>query len=295
MTPATGHTEMHSLARLGAIFEDAARAATERWLTTKLAEHGIEHAVRDGEWGSLLDRTRQAALQGHDLDQLLDRAITMRPVDDAHSIAGLLHWRLGQLAEQVKPIHQPGPLRSLPPLDRRDEHLTFAQAAGELTGQRWHQRRHQLEGTMGPLPYARALGPRPDDPTRTRRWLTAATAVKAYRERFQLADHLQLLGERPGSLRPGAQAAYEHAQLQVDLHLVDSHLHLTPISSRHSAADSRSTRKPSFDPEQRCDAHLAAGSARRQAADASDSWAGLDADSERRLLSPRHPALRRQP
>jgi hypothetical protein len=174
------------------------------------------HAVRDGEWGSLLDRTRQLALQGHDLDQLLDRAITMRPIDDAHSVAGVLHWRLGQLADHTEPARRPGPLRSLPPStatttprtrpgSRRADPPTLATAP--------HPARRPRPDRC---PTPRALGPRPDDPADARTWLTAATAVTAYRERYDLPDHLQLLGERPGPLRPDAQAAYDHAQLQVD-------------------------------------------------------------------------------
>jgi conjugative relaxase-like TrwC/TraI family protein len=276
-------SELHSLARLGAIFEDAARQATDRWLTNKLAVHGLGHAVRDGEWGSLLDRTRQLALQGHDLDQLIDRAITMRPIDDAHSIAGVLHWRLGQLANQTQPARQPGPLHSLPALD--DEHLELAQAAGELIRRRWQQLHAQLADTIGTLPYARVLGARPDDPTHARTWVTAATGVTAYRERYELPDHLQLLGERPGPLRPDAQAAHDHAQLQVDLHLADPYLHLDPeqLQALQRQLAEHPATPPRFDPEQLRDAHLAASAARRTATTAAPSERQRStADYERR-------------
>jgi hypothetical protein len=213
------HHELHSLARLGAIFEDAARRVTDRWLTDKLTGHGLEHAARDGEWGSLLDRTRQLALDGHDLDQLLDRAITMRPIDDAQSTAGVLHWRLARLAEHTEPARPPGPLRSLPPVNDTDRHAELARVAGELIRQRWQHIRAQLADADGALHYAQALGPQPDDPAAARSWLTAVTAITAYRERYELADHTELLGDRPGPLRPDAQAAYDHAQLQADRHL----------------------------------------------------------------------------
>jgi conjugative relaxase-like TrwC/TraI family protein len=279
------HIELHSLDRLGPIFEDAARQVTDRWLGTKLAEHGIGYALRDGEWGSLLDRTRQAALQGHDLDQLLDRAITMRPIDDAHSVAGVLHWRLGQLADHTQPARQAGPLRSLPALDRDGEHLELAHAAGELIRRRWQQLRTQLEATPGPLPYARALGPRPDDHTDARTWLTAATAVTAYRERYEVPDYLQLLGERPGALRPDAQAAYDHAQLQVDQHLTRPYLHLNPeqLQALHRQLAEHPTSRPKLDPERLRNAHLAATAARRTATTAAPSERHrFSADNERR-------------
>jgi conjugative relaxase-like TrwC/TraI family protein len=278
-------TELHSLARLGAIFEDAARQATDRWLTTKLAAHGLEHADRDGEWGNLLDRTRQLALQGHDLDQLLDRAITMRSVDDAHSLAGVLHWRLGQLADQTQPAHQPGPLRSLPTGHSDDESLALARTAAELIRQRWQQLHIQLETTTGALPYARVLGPRPADPTDARTWLTAATAVTAYRERYDLPDHLQLLGERPGPLRPDAQAAYDHAQRMVDSHLARPYLHLNPeqLQALQRQPAEHLTSRTKFDPEQLRNAHLAVDAARRATMSAAPSERQRStADYERR-------------
>ncbi len=219
--------ELHSLVRLGAIFEDAARQATSQWLSNRLAGLGLEQATRDAEWGSLLDRTRHLALQGHDLDQLLDQAIEWRPLDDAASIAGVLHWRLDQLATGTEPARRPGPLRSLPSSDASDEHTELAQAAGELIRRRWQQIRAELAEHDGPLPCARQLGPRPDDPADAGSWLTAATAVTAYRERYELPAHAQLLGERPGPLRPDAQAAYDHAFLQVDRHLARPYQRLT--------------------------------------------------------------------
>ncbi len=218
--------ELHSLARLGAIFEDAGRHVTDRWLGDTLADRGLDHASRDAEWGSLLDRARQLALQGHDLNELLDRAISMRPIDDAHTIAGVLHWRLGQLAQHTEPARRPGPLRSLPTVEGPDEQLELAHAAGELIRHRWRQIRAELADHDGPLPFARALGPRPEDPADARSWLTAATAVAAYHERYDLPSHVQLLGERPGPLRPDAQAAYDHALLQVDRHLVRAYRRL---------------------------------------------------------------------
>jgi hypothetical protein len=48
----------------------------------------------------------------------------------------VLHWRLRQLADNSGPIRTTGPLPSLPALDRDDEHLALARAAGELMRQR---------------------------------------------------------------------------------------------------------------------------------------------------------------
>ncbi len=261
--------ELHALSRLGAVFEDAARHTTKRWLTGKLDTHGLGHAIRDAEWGSLRDRTRQLALQGHDLDQLIDRAVAMRPIDDVHSIAGVLHWRLGEIAGHTEPARRPGPLRSLPPADPDDRHHQLARSAGDLIRNRWREIREHLADHDGVLPYARDLGPRPDDPADARSWVTAATAITAYRERYDLPHHIQLLGERPGALRPDAQAAYDHALHRYDRHLARHYRLADPTTLRtlRNELRSQSSRDHGFDPTELLEAHDHAAAARR-------TWAG---------------------
>jgi conjugative relaxase-like TrwC/TraI family protein len=258
------HREMHSLARLGAIFEDAARQVTGTWLTGRLADRGLGRAVDDAEWGSLLDRVRHLALQGHDLDRLLDEAVAMRPLDEVHSVAGVLHWRLTQLAEQTPPTRRPGPLRSLPTVDPADDHAALARTAGELIRHRWQHIRAQLANTDRLPAFARRLGPRPADPAERRSWLNAATAITAYRERYDLPDHVELLGQRPGTLRPDAQAAYDHALHQLDLHLARPYRRLDPTERDvlRQQLDSAIDNVP-FNPKQLQNEHGAAADSRR--------------------------------
>ncbi|TVR18486.1 MAG: hypothetical protein EA387_14435 [Nitriliruptor sp.] len=275
--------ELHSLARLGAIFEDAARHTTHRWLTTKLDDNGLSQAVHDAEWGSLLDRVRQHALQGHDLDQLFDRAIGMRPIDDANSTAGVLHWRIGEIARHTEPARQPGPLRSLPPADSGDPHDQLSRAAGELIRQRWHHIREQLTDHNGVLPYALDLGPRPDDLARARSWVTAATAITAYRERYGLPNHTQLLGERPGPLRPDAQAAYDHALHQHDRHLARQHQRLDPdaLQALRDAVATANFRTATLDPDELQQASAQADQTRRH-------WRTSTVQPDRRAARDQH-------
>ena len=122
--------EMSSLARLGAIFEDAARSATDQWLRHTLADHGLAAAADDPQWPSLVSRARAAALAGHDVASLVHEAIRMRPIDDANSTAAVLHWRLGALGATPAPRLR-GPLASLPSTDR-------ATHAGRPPGRRAH-------------------------------------------------------------------------------------------------------------------------------------------------------------
>jgi hypothetical protein len=94
-----------------------------------------------------------------------------------------------------------------------------ARQAGELMRQRWRDLRASLATTTEPLPWAPELGPRPSDPAEESAWLTAATAVTAYRERYEVPEHTLMLGDRPPASRPDARAAWDHTCLQADSYL----------------------------------------------------------------------------
>lgn len=239
--------QMRSLARLGSIFEDAARTATEQWLTHRLTQRGLGGAADDPAWPTLVTRLRQAALDGHDLNTLLDHTLRLHRIDDAHSIAGVLHWRLDRLTDPV-PTRRRGPLGSLPPTD--GPAIDVARQAGQLMRQRWSEIRAALSTTTDPLPWAPTLGQRPDDPSEASAWLTAATAVTAYRERYEVPDHTPDLGPRPGSLRPDGQAAWDHARHQADHYLARQLRHLDDADLQELDARQKAIidNPPWFDP-----------------------------------------------
>ena len=241
--------DISSLARLGAIFEDAARAATDDWLRQTLTARGMGAAVEDPEWSTLVTRAREAALAGHDIAALVEEAIRMRPVEDAHSTAAVLHWRLGVLSSTPAPRPR-GPLASLPPTDGST--MVVAHQAGELMRQRWRELRAALGVTTGALPWAEALGARPTAPEDQPTWLTAATAVTAYRERYEVPEHTHMLGRRPTALRPDARAAWDHASLQADRYLARrlgdlDERQLAELDARQQAILDN---PPSFDPSE---------------------------------------------
>jgi hypothetical protein len=256
--------EATSLARLGEVFEDAARAATDQWLATTLTARGLQQAVDDPEWPALLTRAREAALAGHDLAALLDEAIVMRPIDDAHSVAAVLHWRLDTLATATPP-RADALFVSLPPTDGPDTNI--AQQAGELIWRRWRDLHTTLGATTGPLLWAPALGARPGDGREQIAWLDAATAITAYRERYDLPDHTPILGARPARSRPDARAAWDYARLAADRYLARrlrdlDDQQLADLDARQQAILRDA---PAFDPSelerarQRLDATRAAG------------------------------------
>ena len=117
--------------------------------------------------------------------------------------------------------------------------------------QRWRDLRAELATTTDPLPWAAALGPRPSDPLEQAAWLTAATAVTAYRERFEVPDHTLMIGPRPSASRPDARAAWDHACLHADRFLARhlqclEHDQLAELDARQQALLHN---PPPFDPD----------------------------------------------
>lgn len=239
---------MRSLARLGPIFDDAVRAATDEWLRRHLTAQGVGSAVDDPEWPSLVSRIRQAALDGHDIEPLVDRGLGSRPLDDAESIAGVLHWRIDQLAGVERRSHARRPLVSVPPIDAATAEV--ARRAGELIHRRWEEIASSLSMTTAPLAWAPGLGPRPSTVNEASAWLHAATAVAAYRERYEVPAHTSMLGPRPGTSRPDARAAWDHARKVADRYLARRLHDLTPEQLRQISADQQAilTNPPGFDP-----------------------------------------------
>ena len=143
----------------------------------------------------------------------------------AESIAAVLDWRVGMLADVSVPARARGPLASLPPTGGPS--VEVARQAGELMRERWRQIRATLAATTATLRWAAELGPQPAEREERSAWLTAATAVTAYRERFEVPSYALMVGETPSSPRPDAQAAWDHARLQADRYLARRLRHLT--------------------------------------------------------------------
>ncbi|MDP8929057.1 MAG: hypothetical protein M3O70_10925 [Actinomycetota bacterium] len=131
--------------------------------------------------------------------------------------------------------------------------------------QRWRDLRKGLAASTHPLPWAHTLGPRPTESSEAAAWLTAATAVAGYRERYEISEHTQMLGPRPTGMRPDAQAAWDHACLQADRYLVrrlrhlDEH-ELVELDVRQQAIIAG---RPAFDPNELDEAQRALDAADR--------------------------------
>jgi hypothetical protein len=157
----------------------------------------------------------------------------------------VLHWRLGVLGATPAPRPRE-PLASLPPA--AGPAADVARQAGELMQARWRDLRATLAATTAPLPWAPTLGTRPPDPAAQSAWLTAATAVTAYRERYDVPAHTPMIGPRPAISRPDARAAWDHACLQTDRYLTRRLRHLTCAARKSRAASRSATRASSPSP-----------------------------------------------
>jgi hypothetical protein len=246
------HTDVGSLAKLNAIYEDAATRATATWRRHQLTDHGLVAAVEDDEWASLVTAYRRHALAGHDLPDLLDRAMAQRPLDDAYSIAGVLHWRLDQLAPACVPVRPPGRPGTIPNLPG-DRYRDIAEEAAWLIDvEEARIRAMHATGADQPPDWARSLGARPTEPDAERAWVDAITAVDVYRRTYDLDPHVDLLGPAPTIRRPDAARAYVEAQQRCDKALVDRLDRLSPADRRGLIERQHDllTNSPTFDPRE---------------------------------------------
>ncbi|WP_169786739.1 MobF family relaxase [Nitriliruptor alkaliphilus] len=241
-------SEVGSLARLGAIYEDATRRATEQWMADLLAERGLFDVSADRQWPALVDRVRALTLGGCNIERLVPALLDQRPIDDARSVAGVLHWRLEPYTAHLANLRPLGPAAAIPLVG--SPFVEVAQQAADLMSRRWRDLRANLDSQPAPAWVDEALGERPEDDTLRRRWLNAATAVAAYRERYEIADHTPMLGPRPAGVRPDAQALYDHAQHAVDRYAAHRLEHLSEEALFELAARQQDIldRRPHFDP-----------------------------------------------
>lgn len=241
-------TEVGSLARLGAIYEDVTRRATEQWMTDLLAERGLFGVSDDRQWPALVDRVRTLTLGGCNIERLVPALLDQRPIDDARSVAGVLHWRLEPYTEHLVGSRSLAPKDAIPLVG--GAHVEVAQRAAELMFRRWQDLRAGLDGGTVPAWVDQALGQQPKEVDLRLRWLDAATAVAAYRERYGVAEHVPMLGARPSGVRPDAQALYDRAQHGVDRYAGHRLEHLTEDALFEHAARQQDIldRRPHFDP-----------------------------------------------
>jgi hypothetical protein len=206
----TNAAEVASLQTIAECFADVAElAATARTASAldRLVNDGalspeqrVALAADDGTV-SLTQVLRQAELAGHDPDQVLRDAVTGRDLNDARSLASVLHQRITATVE----LHPKGD--------------TYAEWTPKVDDPAWQQHLNELAALADhrrtelgrqvaedrPQWAIDALGPLPQGTLERRPWVERAGAIAAHRELTGHDDAEQAL---PGPPKPGQVETY---------------------------------------------------------------------------------------
>lgn len=188
--------------RLAAELETIAADAQHDRFVDLLARSGLTadqlaSVVASPAFGPLAVALRQSEAHHHDLEELVPRIIGQHGLDDAEDIAAVLEYRVKKAAADVPHGCRlrprliagiiPEPLGYMDADDRRaiDERIDAIEARA----------RALVELAVRECaPWVRRLGEQPRDPTQGERWLHAAAAVAAYRDRYKVVSALPLAG-----------------------------------------------------------------------------------------------------
>ncbi len=185
----------------------AAQRRYEAALHAALSERDAGEVLADPAAGWVWRALREAEAAGLDGPATLHRAVTAGRLDDAESIAKVLHWRIGQRTAGM-PARAARPWAGLvgttgdPDADRY-----WAQLAETMEDRQRRLGEHTAEH---PPPWAQALGPVPEHPVDRADWEHKAATVAAYREMWGHAHPHEPIGPRPA---PHADP-HEHAMWQ---------------------------------------------------------------------------------
>jgi hypothetical protein len=195
--------ELHGgIDRLAAELETIAAVAQHDRFADLLSRSGLtveQHAavVESAAYGPLTAAIRRAEANHHDLERLLPRVVSQHSLVDADDIAAVLRYRLDKAA-------------STPPRGRRTKPRLIVglipEPLGEMTDadrQAIDQRKQLIESRARALaedaiqarePWTRRLGESPRGVYARERWLTDASTVAAYPDRYRITSDLPLGG-----------------------------------------------------------------------------------------------------
>jgi hypothetical protein len=270
-----------SLATLAPIWADVTRAHAvrqyERTLQSLLGSAEWEQYEQDAECGTLTRLLRAAELAGHDVDDLLSRAIRERRFAGARSIAAVLHGRVQRIVGTHEPVPSAGYAERTPTLedsvaDRFARDLAAAMDERvSVLGIRVAMDR--------PVWALRYLGDVPADPVDRAAWIRRAGVVAACREERGYAHENDPIGPAPERASPEQRASW-HAAC-VALRMPEQRRELAAASdgelwSRRAAYAREAAWAPPYVADELRYAHIAEDAYR---ADAVRAWYRADAAS----------------
>ena len=183
-----------SIAQLGAEYETLAAAALEdRWarlISATLPADQAEQILNSEAFGPLAAELHRAVASGWNPEAEFPRMVAARSLDDATDVAAVIHSRLARVLDHLET--QPRRAQQRYILSMFPE---VGEAASPAMRQALDERRTAMETRAAELlqqaatsgeQWVASLGHRPSDRQQDRRWTTAALAVAAYRDRYQV-------------------------------------------------------------------------------------------------------------
>jgi AAA domain len=271
-----------SLATLAPIWADATRThATRRYektIRSLLAAEDWRQYEQDTERGTLTRLLRAADLAGHDVGEVVRRAIEGRDFAGARSVAAVLHGRVSRIIGTPEPQAKAGYADRTPAIEDPDADRFARELAAAM------DERMSLLGNLAamdrPVWALRYLGEVPVDPVERAEWIWRAGAAAAYREERGYADEADAIGPAPergsSEQRTSWHAAY------AALELPDEGRELATATDgelwvRRAAYERDTMWAPSYVADELRDAHIAEDTYR---ADAVLAWHRADAAAD---------------
>jgi conjugative relaxase-like TrwC/TraI family protein len=208
-----------SLATLAPMWADVTRAhATrryERTIRSLLAPPEWQRYEQDAGRGTLARLLRAAELAGHDIEDVLHRAIEGRDFGGARSIAAVLHGRIRRIFGTPEPLATASyagrtPAINDPVADRFARDLAAAMDERvTLLGNRAAMDR--------PVWALRYLGAVPADPVERADWVRRAGVAAAYREERGYTHESEAIGPAPERGSPEQRASWHAAYIALQM------------------------------------------------------------------------------
>jgi conjugative relaxase-like TrwC/TraI family protein len=275
-----------SLATLAPIWADVTRAHAvqqyEQTLEALLGPAECQQYKQDPERGTLTRLLRAAEFAGHNVDDVLRRAVYQRNFDGGRSIAAVLHGRVQRIVGTPEPLASADYAERTPALEDPVADR-FARGLAAAMDERVSVLgvRVAMDRPVWALHY---LGEVPADPAERASWVRRAGTVAAHREERGYAHETDPIGPAPERASPEQRASWHAAY--VALRMPEERRELTAASdgalwSRRAAYARETAWAPPYVAGELRNAHLAEDAYR---ADAVRAWHRADAaigDAER--------------
>jgi TrwC relaxase/AAA domain len=275
-----------SLATLAPIWADVTRThATrqyEKTIRSLLPAEDWQQYGQDPERGTLTRLLRAADLAGHDVEEVLRRALEGRDFGGARSVAAVLHGRVSRIIGTPEPRVAAGYADRTPAIED-PQARKFADELATAMDERVSLLGNQV-ATDRPVWALRYLGEVPEDPVDRAEWIGRAGAAAAYREERGYADEAEAIGPAPERGSPEQRASWHTAYVALELPDEDREVATASdgeLWTRRAAYARDTAWAPPYVADELRDAHIAEDTYR---ADAVLAWHRADAaadDAER--------------